>query len=590
MNLSLYEKTLRYFRKRKTDITGKRLLTYQERIQHGYGQIFSTNDISIPLNNSIDRYFASEEYKKGSRSSNDFEALPILEFGDIKQLCDEEDAYQKTVNKFVSLVKNVSITQQAPPDVITRIGECLGVLPSKSVNYPLYRWLFSSDICPTLESIQIASILLAPIFMDNQSMYFPNMGAVTCQPRGAYYYRGERKFYGSSRPTAYRLLDKEDNLLSPELVYRLARIRVEDASEILEEIDAFKRWKRSEVIGCALMQHYGLNTFMLDITSHLKTALFFASCRYVNGSFAPIVTKNDVPHKEQYGVLHRASAEFVETQWALSPKNAGFDIISPIGHQPFMRCAKQYAYGIIPSNPNYDVFKDPQFEEFRIHQTAELCEWIYSEMDCGKKIYPDVDVPDLERFFRIANDSCRFSRPRVESLFADLQLPPQRIKELEQELYDNGFSLDRQQPYISNSESDQINRNYPVERAYEIDGPEPYFSYPFIPDTLVTVFIKAHNAEANLADCLNSLRCQSYEMIEVIVGYIPSTDNTLQIIKDFIDLDARFSIVFFNSTDSETQMEMEMKKKRHGVIAYEISTIQIIDGNFIKKMISSLVS
>ena len=93
MNLSLYEKTLRYFRKRKTDITGNRLLTYQERIQHGYGQIFSTNDISIPLNNSIDRYFASEEYKKGSRSSNDFEALPILEFGDIKQLCDEDILY-----------------------------------------------------------------------------------------------------------------------------------------------------------------------------------------------------------------------------------------------------------------------------------------------------------------------------------------------------------------------------------------------------------------------------------------------------------------------------------------------------------------
>ena len=75
----------------------------------------------------------------------------------------------------------------------------------------------------------------------------------------------------------------------------------------------------------ALAQHYGIKTPLMDITSDLKTALFFACCKYEGHQWRPmekrdfVYTQDGAREKDsRYGVLYRVPTEITDMQLALS--------------------------------------------------------------------------------------------------------------------------------------------------------------------------------------------------------------------------------------------------------------------------------
>ena len=43
---------------------------------------------------------------------------------------------------------------------------------------------------------------------------------------------------------------------------------------------------------------------------------------------------------------------------------------------------------MIEAGHPYDLYQDPSFAKYKFRLTKEICEWIYQEMDEGKKVYP----------------------------------------------------------------------------------------------------------------------------------------------------------------------------------------------------------
>jgi hypothetical protein len=86
----------------------------------------------------------------------------------------------------------------------------------------------------------------------------------------AHFYRGEKKCYPTSTSSLYRIAT--DDLLSQIMKEKIASI----AKAIDLEFQEFANI--SPILSEAYLQHYGLPTTLLDITSHLDIAAYFASC------------------------------------------------------------------------------------------------------------------------------------------------------------------------------------------------------------------------------------------------------------------------------------------------------------------------
>lgn len=83
----------------------------------------------------------------------------------------------------------------------------------------------------------------------------------------------------------------------------------------MDKFDAVRHWSASSINYVALAQHYGIKTPMLDITSDLKTALFFACCKYENDQWRPM-TRNDFANSnKKYGILYRSPTEITDMMW-----------------------------------------------------------------------------------------------------------------------------------------------------------------------------------------------------------------------------------------------------------------------------------
>lgn len=63
------------------------------------------------------------------------------------------------------------------------------------------------------------------------------------------------------------------------------------------------------------------------------------------------------------------------------------NMVLPIGFQPFMRCSMQNGYGIYMRD-ELPLQDDWVFEKQRFRHNEDLANWIYKEMDEGRKIYP----------------------------------------------------------------------------------------------------------------------------------------------------------------------------------------------------------
>ena len=74
----------------------------------------------------------------------------------------------------------------------------------------------------------------------------------------------------------------------------------------------------------------------------------------------------------------------------------------------------------------------------------------------------------------------------------------------------------------------------------------------------VSIIVPVYNEEQYLEECLESIRCQSLQDIEVICVDDGSTDGSLAIIKRFMQKDSRFRVIQKSNSGYGSSMNQGM--------------------------------
>lgn len=199
-----------------------------------------------------------------------------------------------------------------------------------------------------------------------------------------------------------------------ELLHIIANMRIAQFRKFIWQFDIIPQWegKLSEVNYKALAQHYGFETFLLDLTNDVRNALFFATCKWEKDHFEPL-TEKDINQSERskYGVIYhtpdwnidflnginslklRASFKKEEGRNRPSVIDTGLwdGVAYQIGLQPFYRCHAQSGY-VYPMKTKDDIRHDGQFERIRFPQTVEFSNYMFQMMDEGRRIYPEEGI------------------------------------------------------------------------------------------------------------------------------------------------------------------------------------------------------
>lgn len=226
---------------------------------------------------------------------------------------------------------------------------------------------------------------------------------------------------------------------------------------------------------------------MMDVTSDLLTALFFACCKFgKDGKWHPLA-KEDFEKEDsrpmvkklggdsRYALLYRSPSEISDMKWAIENNQEDIsNIILPVGYQPFMRCKNQYAYMLLSLNENYDMLFNPLFEKLRFRLDEDFCQWIFELSDNGNSIYPNDDIPDLSKYMAKINHSHHFSQDSFEFLSEQRNYTESDRKQRKALLEEYGFHIIQgRREYITANELRKINKQYTIDRAIALTNVTP---------------------------------------------------------------------------------------------------------------------
>lgn len=462
---------------------------------------------------------------EGARTISSIDDVPELTIDQLMKWIEDEEYYTKLLEEIIAALNIFNQLPDSQDDENTikqkneqllRCLDLLGVAPEKSdltfkgaPALPFYEWIVDrtgvtaadiADMCKRISndrnlsgSLRLLGAGFASFFTPGMTYTYDNLTVVTQQPR-KFYYRGENAFYGSSRPGLFRGRTKP---MSPD-EKAIARLRMHECGLFLENFDAVRFWKpgNGTVRYGALMQHYGLKTCFMDITSDLKTALFFACCRTLEDDperWRPL-TEDEIVEKDsrndvaalggdsRYGIIYRDRTEIEYMRYFLGKNREGkieypftdryhediAEEIIPIGYQPFMRCSTQHGYALMEPDESYDMYKDPRFGKYRIRLTEDLCKWIFDEMDGGSKVYPNNDIPHIQRYISKINSTREFSREAVDMLTEDSKtIWTERSAKagIRHYMKDHHYKVMNRTTLIRKAEIDEINKTYSLEEA-----------------------------------------------------------------------------------------------------------------------------
>lgn len=248
-------------------------------------------------------------------------------------------------------------------------------------------------------------------------------------------FRGEPQDYDFSEASLSRRCRKKSggkrSQREIELLHIIANMRAAQFRKFIWQFDIIPQWegKLSEVNYKALAQHYGFETFLLDLTNDIRNALFFATCKWEKDHFEPL-TQKDIYQSERsrYGVIYHTP------DWKIDFMNGGnllklhssyekerdrnrpsiidtglWDGVAyQIGLQPFYRCYTQSGY-VYPMKTIDDIRHNGEFERLRFPQTAEFSNYIFQMMDEGKRIYPEEGITKAMGVLEQMRGTLRFS-------------------------------------------------------------------------------------------------------------------------------------------------------------------------------------
>ena len=443
---------------------------------------------------NLDKYYSSEEYLSSCRIVSNVDDIPELSLNDIQKMISADEQYKNKANRLLSLdkiISNNSVSNEKYLEAIYEATAIIGLFEGDTC--PLFDWISDrkgiklSDLPliinndPRIRTYPILSIIISfisSLFVSGNLYSFTGVDTVMSQPKTKYYYRGENAFYNSSKAGYFR--STRDQSAISELIDLL---RSSEAGYFLDNFDAVKYWNKCSVNYLALLQHYGFKTKMIDITSSLMTALFFACCTYENNTWRPLHKEEfEKPNSRKsvymhggdsrYAIIYRSLTEINDIQRALYNEDPFDRYITPVGYQPFMRCATQSAY-MLYSKEELDLYKYSEFEKYKIRLSEELCQLVFEQSHHGNDIYPKNDIADIHNYFEMINNTRCFSKPLFDRLCSDLKLSRLDIKNFKAQLKNYRYKIQNKTYIIRKEELEKINQSYPIEKAYELCGIEP---------------------------------------------------------------------------------------------------------------------
>lgn len=439
----------------------------------------------------VEEYNCSTEYKDSCREATSINNIPLISTDKIFQMLEEEESAKARIRELLDLrepIQDASNKEMAMPETL-RAAELLGVLPALSTD-SLNRWFvnrreMSEDvICQMDKFARKNSGTLRVIVSSMMDAYQPGMiyrypiaGIIITQPKCLNYYRGENAFYGSSKAGLFRRLDRT----LPEVVAKtVALLRQNEGCAFLDNLDAVRQWNISDVNYLALAQHYGLATAMMDLTSDLRTALFFACCQYGQDMKWHPLKKKDIAKADsrqniamlggdsRYGIIYQMPAEINDMRLMDFPDNEMKEIVIPVGYQPFMRCSNQFGYMWVTSEESPDLLTDKRFSKVKFRITEELTNWIYNEMDQGNKIYPNSDIPEISDCMSKINRTKIFSRSNFDTMLSEWNMDQKEKKTIEKILLQYGYTISNGEvEYIATDRLASINQEYTAQKAFD---------------------------------------------------------------------------------------------------------------------------
>ena len=186
-------------------------------------------------------------------------------------------------------------------------------------------------------------------------------------------YRGQSADYGKCPPSLYRNDPSEIDLL-------IARIKEIQFESVLGThpavIDIIKNGFHVNFKGLA--QHYSLKTELLDLTSDILVAAFFATCSY------SCEANKYLPRTgSQIGVVYK-TLQLALSSHPEANNKMKFDIV---GLQPFCRPAEQKAY-------SYVLYSGETFPAHKLmfRQSRKSAEKVYEIFEGGEKLFPEDSI------------------------------------------------------------------------------------------------------------------------------------------------------------------------------------------------------
>ena len=405
---------------------------------------YSNNEFSL-LNSNIQTFFGDkykffntilryEDYQEfGSRKPiRNVEDIPEISNNDIYQLIEDEKNYKEKAKNLLQEYSQYSEMKDMPEDKIIYFAQELGLYPKDNISYinvlsdakhnelKTYTNYNYDSLYPDLllfhlmskedleeyknkfhNNIQQKTLMFHYLFdyIDDKFLHMLPDGRLCIEfGYSRYFFRGENAFYGSSKAGLFRgnEVDNFDILISVIKMLELFRV--------YEEINT--EHAGIDIYGSALAQHYSLPTHCLDFTSDLKVALFFACCKYdkEQNKYFPL-TKEDFKYKNsrkyiyerggdsRFGIIFRVPSDFI--YMSNSMPDGPYKQIHSIGYQPFLRSENQKGY-IVETHKDYNLYKDYSFEKFKFRLNEDICNWIYQEMDSGKKLFPEEMFAEID--------------------------------------------------------------------------------------------------------------------------------------------------------------------------------------------------
>lgn len=189
----------------------------------------------------------------------------------------------------------------------------------------------------------------------------------------SFMYRGQTARYPTCGPSLLRGVPTDEWQIKALL--SLERFRVAELQLVLRDhpFEAVARKRGFYVDYHALAQHYGIPTSLLDLTSNVEVAAFFAVAKWdgESASFQPMESGTGVMYRFDWTALGPGYSEFFE----------------PVGFGPGLRPARQHAW-TFRLRPGRDFQQVPHVTAFEFTHSKEASAELFERFDGGAWLYP----------------------------------------------------------------------------------------------------------------------------------------------------------------------------------------------------------